>query len=421
VFGRRLAGHTDHAEHPHPLRRRIVLTIVAAALLAAVVLLLAPPHAHGNFVYWTTQDGTTIGRAKINGAGQNNSFITTTSDSATDDPHGVAVDSHFIYWSHGDAADGAIGRANLDGSGVNPNFIPHMTGLANPFGVAVTPSAIYWVNGQNTVGRANLDGSGADPSFLTAAGFHCGIAADSNFIYWTDSSPGFRIGRAGLDGSAPDPNFLNAAAADARCGIAVDPSFLYWGTNASSVGRATVSGGSPNKSFLAATEDPCGVAVNSQFVFWINGSTIGRANVGGGGANTALIPNVPGACMLAAAPSNKITIDSVTKNKKKGTATINAKVPGPGQVSLTDTGNPDVNATAASVKQQGLTISAASSFKLAVKPVGKTAKKLKKQLKKKSKAKVKVQVFVDFVPAGVAGVPNSEPVTITLVKQRKKK
>jgi hypothetical protein len=52
VFGRRLAGHTDHAEHPHPLRRRIVLTLVAAALLAAVALLLAPPHAHGNFVYW---------------------------------------------------------------------------------------------------------------------------------------------------------------------------------------------------------------------------------------------------------------------------------------------------------------------------------------------------------------------------------
>jgi hypothetical protein len=34
---------------------------------------------------------------------------------------------------------------------------------------------------------------------------------------------------------------------------------------------------------------------------------------------------------------------------------------------------------------------------------------------------VRLNVFVDFVPAGVAGVPNSEPVTITLVKQRKKK
>ena len=44
------------------------------------------------------------------------------------------------------------------------------------------------------------------------------------------------------------------------------------------------------------------------------------------------------------------------------------------------------------VKQIGLTIPQASSFKLAVKPVGKTAKKLKKQIKKqlkKSKAKAR--------------------------------
>jgi hypothetical protein len=29
-----------------------VLTIVAAALLAALALLIAPPHAHGDFIYW---------------------------------------------------------------------------------------------------------------------------------------------------------------------------------------------------------------------------------------------------------------------------------------------------------------------------------------------------------------------------------
>jgi hypothetical protein len=54
VFGRRLshAGHSHHTGHPHPLRRRIVLTIVAAALLAALALLIAPPHAHGDFIYW---------------------------------------------------------------------------------------------------------------------------------------------------------------------------------------------------------------------------------------------------------------------------------------------------------------------------------------------------------------------------------
>ncbi len=56
-----------------------------------------------------------------------------------------------------------------------------------------------------------------------------------------------------------------------------------------------------------------------------------------------------------------------------------------------------------------------------MKPSGKTAKKLKKQVKKKGRGKVKVKVFIHFVPAGVAGVPNTRPVTVTLVKQGKKK
>ncbi len=78
MFGRRLshAGHSHHVGHPHPLRRRVLLTILVAALLAALALLISPPHAHGNFVYWA--NGTTpgsIGRAKINGTGQNNNFI----------------------------------------------------------------------------------------------------------------------------------------------------------------------------------------------------------------------------------------------------------------------------------------------------------------------------------------------------------
>jgi hypothetical protein len=171
-----------------------------------------------------------------------------------------------------------------------------------------------------------------------------------------------------------------------------------------------------------------GVATNPQFVFWgnNNGSTsgnfIGRANIGGGSPNPTLVPGASRPFMLAAAPSNKITVNSITKKKKKGTATIDAKVPGPGQVTMNQTSTPpDVNATAAAVKQQGLTITAASSFKLAVKPIGKTAKKLKKGVKRKGKAKVKVQAFIHFVPAGVAGVPNTKQVTVTLIKQGRKK
>jgi hypothetical protein len=218
---------------------------------------------------------------------------------------------------------------------------------------------------------------------------------------------------------------------DSNCGLAADSSFLYWAGSNKEVGRAPIGGGAADPGFIPAatpTNGPSGVAVNSQYVFWSDNThtpgtnLIGRANIGGGAPNPNLISGLKAPGMMVAAPSNKITVNSITKKKKKGTATINAKVPGPGQVTLNQISTPpDVNATAAAVKQIGLTISGASSFKLAVKPTGKTVKKLKKGVKKKGKAKVKVKVFIHFVPAGVAGVPNTKALTIGLVKQGKKK
>ena len=425
MFGRRLAGHSHHSEHP--LRRRVALTILAAAVLAALALLLLPPHAHGNFVYWANEEGT-IGRAKINGTGPNNNFITGLSA-----PSAVAVDSKFIYWA--DPGTNRIGRANLDGTGVNPNFIT--TGVTNPLGLAVTMSSgIYWLNhvGSETVGHADIDGGNPVGTFFNTGSVDaCGLGADQSFVYWLTASPPLRIGRAALSGANPDPNFVTVA--NAGCGVTADPTFLYWDAN-DSIGRVPVGGGSSDANFIpaAAAGSPCGVAVNSQYVFWGNltGSTgpnfTGRANLNGNAPNAQLIPGIGRACAVAAAPSNKITINSIAKKKKKGTAIINAKVPGPGQVTLNQTNTPpDVNAVAAAVKQIGLTITQASSFSLAVKPVGKTAKKLNRQIKKqlrkkrKAKAKVNVTVFIHFVPAGVAGVPNTQQVTIALVKQAHKK
>ena len=428
MFGRRLshAGHSHHTEHP--LRRRILLTILAAAILAALALLIAPPRAHGNFVYWTNENQTTIGRAKINGAGSNNNFI-----AGLNDPLGVAVDSKFIYWA--ERGNDTIGRANLDGSGMNRNFIPASAGVNNPAAVAVTPTAIFWANGSNTIGRANLDGSSPVSNFITTgSGAHCGIAADSNFVYVTHTlNPSDTVGRAPIGGGTAEPSFISGISAE--CGVAVDPSFIYWGTDNPnhSVGRATIAGSAATNDFIPAattTGVPCGVAVNSQYVFWGNeaAATVGRANINGSSPNPALIAGASSPCLLAAAPANKITVNSIKKNKKKGTASINAKVPGPGQATLNQTNTPpDVNAVASGVKQVGLTITQASSFKLAVKPTGKTAKKLnkqiKKQLKKKRKAKAKknVTVFIHFVPAGVAGVPHTQEVTLVLVKQKTKK
>jgi hypothetical protein len=403
---------------------------LVALLTAITVLLVAAGDASANFVYWASGGQTTIGRAKLNGSGVNNAFITGLSNVG-----GVAVDSKYIYWTQGTTATSSIGRANLDGTGVNQNFIPH-AGSVQDFdpapshaGIAVNGSSIFWDNtGSGFVGRANIDGSSPTGSLVQAGPDPaCGIAADQNFVYWLDVGLAQSVSRATVNGGDKQTNYINGATGS--CGVAVDSNFLYWGSTSKAIGRAPVGGGTANNNFIPsavpAANSVCGVAVNSQYVFWGNSGAsdfIGRANLGGGSSNPSLIAGPTDPCLPAAAPANKITVTSVTRKKKKGTATIGAKVPGPGQVTLNQVSTPpDTNAVASAVKQQGLTLTAAGSFKLAVKPTGKTAKKLKKQVKKKGRGKVKVKVFIHFNPAGVAGVPNTRQVTVELIKQGKKK
>ncbi len=402
---------------------------MAAMLLALIALLALPSLASANFVYWASGGQTTIGRAKLNGSGMNNAFI-----SGLSNVGGVAIDSRYIYWTQGQGATSTIGRANLDGTGVDPNFIPHAAGVQdfdNPpahAGIAVNSSSIFWDNtGSGFIGKANIDGSSPTGTLVGTTEPACGVAADQNFVYWLDVGLAQSVSRATVNGGDKQTNYINGATGS--CGLAADSNTLYWGSSTKAIGRAPVGGGTANNNFVPSAvpvaNAVCGVAINSQYIFWGNSGAsdfIGRSNLGGGSSNPSLIAGPTDPCLPAAAPANKITVTSITKKKKKGTATVGAKVPGPGQVTLNQVSTPpDTNAVASAVKQQGLTLTAAGSFKLAVKPKGKTAKKLKKQVKKKGKGKVKVKVFIHFVPAGVAGVPNTKPVTITLIRQGKKK
>jgi hypothetical protein len=424
VFGRRLAGHSHHTDHP--LRRRVLLTLLAGALLAALFLLITPRNANGNFVYWTnTQNPAgSVARAKINGTGLNENFIPNLAG-----PSGVAVDSQHIYWV--EVGMSRIGRANLDGTGVIPNLLT-LPPAVN--GIAVNSTGIYYVTSgpPQSIGHADLNGGNQNNAFINPGS----LAADANFAYYLDYNTR-HIGRAPAAGGTGNDGFISVP--DANCGVGVDSSFLYWGGGNKEVGRAPVGGGPADPGFIpnatpTGLSGVAGVAVNSQYVFWSDNShaaganLIGRANIGGGAPNPSLISGLKAPTLMAAAPSNKITVNSVKKNKKKGTASINSKVPGPGQVTMNQTKSPpDVNAVEAGIKQVGLTINQASSFKLAVKPTGKTAKKLNKQVKKqlrkknRAKAKASVTVFIHFVPAGVAGVPNTQQLKVTLIKQRTKK
>lgn len=86
----------------------------------------------------------------------------------------------FIYWANGSS----IGRANNDGSGPNPNFI---TGQAEPCGLAVDSQHIYWANqAGGSIGRGNLDGTGINPNFIATDALPCGVALDGTHVWWAN-------------------------------------------------------------------------------------------------------------------------------------------------------------------------------------------------------------------------------------------
>src|SRR5215211_597804 len=306
--------------------RPLPTTLVGAlALLAALIVLplALAPRAEA-FIYWANFSTDSIGRAKLDGSGVNQAFITGASNTG-----GVAVDAAHIYWTTG--ATGAIGRAKLDGSGVEQSFI----GGAGPLGgVAVDAEHVYWTESSTgTIGRANLDGSGVDRTFITGVSLPRGIAVDAAHVYWTNS--GFNtntIGRANLDGTGVDQSFVEA---NGPIGLAVDAAHVYWTTN--TIGRGNLDGSGVQQSFI----------------------TIGA------GPPVALAVN--------------FSVGKLKNTNDRGIAKLTVEVPAPGGIALAQTKQ---------LKGAEVRAEAAGEVQLSIKPQGRAKKKLDEKGKVKVNAEV---------------------------------
>jgi hypothetical protein len=93
---------------------------------------------------------------------------------------------------------------------------------------------------------------------------------------------------------------------------------------------------------------------------------------------------------------NVFSIGNVTKNKRKGTATIPVTVPGPGSLALSGNG----------IKAGGATATAGSTVKLVVRAKGKKKRKLS------DTGKVVVNPTITYSPTG--GTPNSQTLKVKL-------
>jgi hypothetical protein len=369
--------------------------LVAAAALISVG---APTASAEPFIYWANLnilafDGTTIGRANLDGTGVDDSFITGAAG-----PCGVAVNSSHVYWQNSGLQ--TIGRANLDGSGADQGFIDLD---AQNCGVAVDDEHVYWAASQR-IGRANLDGTGVEQQIVSTPANNCGVAVDDAHVYWLNG-PTNAIGRADLDGGNPDPTFIEGLNGNS-CGVTADAAHVYWGNN-SSIGRANLNGSSPDGDFIPGDGgNPSTPVVDDKHVYWANaanfsGDSIGRANLNGSAVDQDFITGLLGPVGLALSapaaepPSNEFTLGKLKRNKKKGTAKLTVEVPGPGELALSGKavkpqrplrGRPD--------RAHAKPVAAAGAVKLSIKPKGKAKKKLRK------KGMAKVKYTVTYSPTG---------------------
>ncbi|MGH2963596.1 MAG: hypothetical protein ACRDL3_15605 [Solirubrobacterales bacterium] len=331
------------------------------ALLIVIALGFAP-RAEGS-IWWSNTFSDSIGRANLDGSGANQSFI-----AGADDPCGVAVDRSHVYWTNPSSDVATIGRARLNGTKVDQSFI---TGAASPCGVAADRKHVYWANGGGTtIGRAKLNGNKVDQSFITGAASPCGVAVDGAHVYW-GSFGGTTIGRANLDGTGAEQSFITVATGTLLCGLAVDQAHLYWTSrNAPAIGddligRANLDGSVANPSFIGGASRPVGVAVDSGPV------------------------GMPG-----------LRFGKVRRNRRRGTATLLARVPEAGRLKLSGAG----------VKRSKTTVAHSGKVGLRVKAMGHKKRKLARA------GRAKVRPKVAYTATG--GVTETRRKTIRLIRRR---
>lgn len=193
-----------------------------------------------------------------------------------------------LYWGNS-----YLGRANLNGSlpyWPLPNgFFPTLEPGA-VCGLAIDSEHLYWADSSGgTIGRATLDGYSPDDAFISGTSTPCGVAVNGSHIYWAEFDANM-LGRAEIDGTDVEVGFISGAAG--ACGVAVHGPYVYWSNqDAGSIGRSNLDGTGVNQGFVTGLGSPCGVGVNAEGIYWGDQglNSVGRANLDGGEVERLLV------------------------------------------------------------------------------------------------------------------------------------
>ena len=303
--------------------------LASAALVLLAVCGWLASGARG-YVYWSTCNYGTVGRANLDGTHVDETFIKNLKN-----PTALAVGPGYIYWLTPGSAfgpTGSVARANANGRHVIDRFVTPASSIYPATGalvrfairraLAVDGAHVYyashWVESAylwgEEIDRANLGGGlGHDlvdtskTEITPAAAIGrpityetpTALAAGSSHVYWANPKLD-TIGKATSVGKHPEEYFITGAAKVTGIAVGVNRTYLYWSSADGTVGRADLNGAHVEHRFIKGLDKPRGVAVDSSYIYWVNANgTIGRANLDGTGVDQKFITGANFACGLA--------------------------------------------------------------------------------------------------------------------------
>lgn len=383
-------------------------------LVATLALSASAAHA---YVYWAEDAGMTapadhIYRANLDGSGKlaiaGGSF-----------PCGVAVDANYVYW--GNAASNTVSRARLDGTDVKLDFITLPPGTGS-CGVAVNATQIWWVTLNNTqpdpnnswIGRANIDGSGVVQRMYNypQVALPCRLAVNSSHVYWVNNFNGPDIWRAGLDGTPPPTELIgDAAPGGTACSPTLSGSRLFWWSSREGILSSDLDGNAGRVEIGSSAAG--GLALLGNLIYWANplDNTISRANLGGTTPEFGFIGKAKanGLAVDAGVPSNRFSFGKLRRNKKKGTATLNVRVPAPGKLTLRAKGAVKQRPDAAGMTVSRKVLAGVKAVKLRIRAKGGKKRKLERT------GSAVVPLRVTYSPTG--GTPRTKRRPVVLIQR----
>jgi hypothetical protein len=207
-------------------------------------------------VYWTNLFGGSVARIlKTGGAVE-------TLIGGLKEPSRLALDTSHVYWTEADS----IGKIAKQGG--LPTYLA--VGQQGPEGIAVDANNVYWASYQGKAVRMTSKLGGVAQTLATVDDLPRGLAIDAVSVFWTNSGLGNGCG-GGLATVPIGGGSLLELHQTKSCtfGVAVDSTYAYWVDTSGKILRVLKQGGGQVE--LAVNQkEPFDITVDDHAIYWTN-------------------------------------------------------------------------------------------------------------------------------------------------------